>query len=177
MPTQLSVQAGNLGKEKPGPSVTPPGTGKNVISVGSTLNSPQSWFRLHCVAGGHFEEQDTCNAYQTWGEDIPDALVRYANVPLRTLVTPSSLNHVLLFQSLFSSYGPTHDYRIKPDVVVVGEKILSADKGTCSGDDSDLDPGQGTSTATPVLAGHLTLVRQYFLEGYYPSGRLIERAT
>ena len=30
---------------------------------------------------------------------------------------------------------------------------------------------QGTSMATPVTAGSATLVRQYFMDGFYPSGR------
>ena len=30
---------------------------------------------------------------------------------------------------------------------------------------------QGTSMSTPVIAGSATLVRQYFVDGYYPSGK------
>ena len=29
---------------------------------------------------------------------------------------------------------------------------------------------QGTSMATPLTAGHASLIRQYFEEGYYPNG-------
>lgn len=32
-------------------------------------------------------------------------------------------------------------------------------------------PNTGTSMATPVTAGNAALVRQYFIDGYYPSGR------
>lgn len=36
---------------------------------------------------------------------------------------------------------------------------------TCS-----LDAMRGTSMATPIVAGGLLLIRQYFTEGWYPSG-------
>jgi len=30
----------------------------------------------------------------------------------------------------------------------------------------------GSSMATPLVAGMITLIRQYFQEGYYPTGKL-----
>ncbi len=32
---------------------------------------------------------------------------------------------------------------------------------------------QGTSMATPVAAGVAALVRQYFVDGYYPTGKVV----
>ena len=49
--------------------------------------------------------------------------------------------------SAFSSVGPTADGRIKPDLVACGERAW-----VCTGD-AICFPGNGTSFATPVLAG------------------------
>lgn len=66
----------------------------------------------------------------------------------------------------FSSRGPTADGRIKPDVVAPGHSISSAASETACG----IVPMSGTSMATPVTAGSVALIRQYFREGWYPSG-------
>ncbi|EFJ44733.1 hypothetical protein VOLCADRAFT_106328 [Volvox carteri f. nagariensis] len=83
----------------------------------------------------------------------------------------------------FSSAGPTRDGRFKPDLVAPGGApgILSADSSNfpIDGLNADVTDGtcskstiryQGTSMATPLTAGHLALMRQYFRDGFYPSG-------
>jgi len=97
----------------------------------------------------------------------------------------------------FSSRGPTADGRIKPDVVAPGHHILSASAepdmvGECDSPSYPQAPActwnapanttcvddvvdgvrflAGTSMATPVTAGAAALIRQYFTDGYYPTG-------
>mmetsp|Transcript_31675 Transcript_31675/g.57322 ORF Transcript_31675/g.57322 Transcript_31675/m.57322 type:complete len:600 (-) Transcript_31675:437-2236(-) len=83
----------------------------------------------------------------------------------------------------FSSRGPTSDGRTKPDLMAPGKAVLSAGAlpdqvGEC---DPDSRPGanskkdgvlslQGTSMATPVVSGTAAIIRQYFEQGYYPTG-------
>jgi hypothetical protein len=68
--------------------------------------------------------------------------------------------------AIFSSHGPTIDGRIKPDVCTPGQINVSPKGGTVD-DDQYL---QGTSMSGPMLVGFVTLVRQYFWDGFGPSG-------
>jgi len=82
----------------------------------------------------------------------------------------------------FSSRGPTSDGRTKPDIISVGKAVLSAgavpsEFGECDGkipgpnsSSGGLLSLQGTSMATPVAAGTAAIIRQYFEDGYYPTG-------
>jgi len=71
----------------------------------------------------------------------------------------------------FSSWGPTKDGRIKPDIVTPGRRLVSAASGATCG----VTIKQGTSMACPVAAGSAAMVRQYFVEGWYPRG--VKRAA
>ncbi len=69
--------------------------------------------------------------------------------------------------TLFSLVGPTRDGRIKPDVV--GPAWIT------TGDPSAQDAcgifyQGGTSWSSPAIAGAAALVRQYYTDGFYPTG-------
>jgi hypothetical protein len=68
--------------------------------------------------------------------------------------------------------GPTADGRRKPDIVSPGCGITSAISGTVCGVQTwPGSPGVcATSWATPATAATTALVRQYYGEGWYPSG-------
>jgi len=68
--------------------------------------------------------------------------------------------------SSFSSVGPAPDGRIKPDIAIPGEDIMSANGGTQNG----YQLMSGTSMAAPATNGSVGLCRSYLRKGYYPSG-------
>lgn len=72
----------------------------------------------------------------------------------------------------FSSRGPTQDGRVKPDVCAPGSSIRSAG-GDASHTSYNCGIGilSGTSMATPTAAGATALLRQYFTDGFYPTGQ------
>ena len=70
----------------------------------------------------------------------------------------------------FSGFGPTRDGRIKPDLVgpanvTAGDSDFDVNSRNCT---FSLQPG--TSWAAPTIAGAAALTRQYYTEGFYPSG-------
>jgi len=60
--------------------------------------------------------------------------------------------------AIYSSIGPTHDGRIKPDVVAPGDGIYSVNHH----DLLDYTHMSGTSMAAPVVTGSSALIRQYY---------------
>lgn len=84
-----------------------------------------------------------------------------------TIGIPGDAEHILTIGAVnaegqragFSSVGPTYDGRVKPDVMAMGEGTFVA---VYSSDYPDYYNGNGTSFATPVLAGAVACLRQAF---------------
>src|SRR3989454_2419340 len=70
-----------------------------------------------------------------------------------------------------SSRGPTTDGRIKPTIVTIfdGDSAMS-DGNPSSGTGLPDAHWAGTSYSTPAAAAAAAIIRQYFVDGWYPSG-------
>jgi len=85
-----------------------------------------------------------------------------------------------------SARGPTLDGRVKPDVVAIGDQIVTAKAGTSRPQDfaqcnsasqvSQLTQDSGTSLATGVVASVAGLLKEFFVEGWYPTGEIAVRS-
>lgn len=69
--------------------------------------------------------------------------------------------------SSFSSWGPTDDGRIKPDVVADGVDVVSSLGSTTS--NNSYASFSGTSMATPAVSGSLLLLQEYYNQLHSPN--------
>ena len=90
------------------------------------------------------------------GKDEGDAM---AAVPGGTIVFDYN-NLAGPFMSDFSSWGPTPDLHLKPEITAHGGNIFSALPG------GEYEEMSGTSMAAPNMAGIVVLIRQYVKEKY-----------
>jgi len=122
-------------------SVTPPGTAKNCLTVGACENNRPNFAATYG---------------QSWPSDFPAD-------PIKSDKLADNPDGIVAF----SSRGPTHDGRIKPDVVAPGTFVLSARSRQTSSHGWGLssDPlymfDGGTSIATPLAAGCAASVRAF----------------
>jgi len=65
-----------------------------------------------------------------------------------------------------SSRGPCRDERIKPNLLAPGANVATADGRA----PHSFLAASGTSISAPAASGALMLLRQYFAEGWYPTG-------
>ena len=68
----------------------------------------------------------------------------------------------------YSSRGPTDDGRLKPDIYTPTDEIGPCGGPSCS--DSNYASAGGTSNSCPAATGGMALLRQYYTDGFYPSG-------
>ena len=98
------------------------------------------------------------------GKKIPTCTVsasigqRFANLGTGTIYLDETFK-AGPFMSDFSSWGPTNDLRIKPEITAHGGEITSAVVGGYA-------QNSGTSMASPNMAGAVTLLRQHVSKNY-----------
>jgi Subtilase family len=178
----------------PDPCADLPGIGCPVVDLKPLFQQAyDQGARIHTNSWGDNEEAAVQNDYTAASQDVDqfqwdhkDDLIFFAagnSGPRRGSVGSPSTNKngVSVGATLrgyharsmaeFSSCGPTADGRIKPDVAVPGSDIVSA------GSDDRIDSQNcgisitsGTSTASPAAAGFAALIRQYYMDGWYPTG-------
>ncbi|GLI64306.1 hypothetical protein VaNZ11_007533 [Volvox africanus] len=105
--------------------------------------------------------------FKTDGDNLIDTLQSESgSLFISGTVVPLDSNSV----TDFSSYGPTRDGRIKPDIIAPGFMIQTASSSTRAyGEQCAFDKFFGTSVAAPMAAGTAAIIRQYLRAGFYPS--------
>jgi hypothetical protein len=143
-------------------------------SAGGARISSNSWGSPYSL-----EYDASCAQADRLMWNRPDYLVFVSagNMPMAThTVNPADAKNVVCVGGTmaglsanqswpFSTPGPAGDGRIKPEIVapaVMTTANFSSDHAEST--------EQGTSGSCPIAAGNATLIRQYFTDGYYPSG-------
>ncbi len=102
------------------------------------------------------------------GNDGPGTMTVTPPATAKNCVSVGGCRNGASYQSIYSSSsrGPTQDGRYKPTILAPGQSVYSAYGGT----DSGYWGMSGTSMSSPGAAGAAVLVRQYFSDGWYPTG-------
>jgi subtilase family protein/pre-peptidase len=152
--------------------------------------------RIHTNSWGDNENAAVQNNYSAASEDVdqfmfdhPDMLILFAagnaGPGTASVGSPSTnKNGISVGATLrgtsansmasFSSCGPTADGRIKPDLTMPGSSIVSARNDTSvTSNNCATTTMSGTSMASPAAAGMAALVRQYYTDGFYPTGAAV----
>ena len=147
-------------------SLGAPGTAKDCITVGATENArpygginPEHagdpWDEVQCTGNGGGAAWGNC-----WPTDYPAAPI------LTDLISDHGEG-----MAAFSSRGPTDDGRTKPDIVAPGTNILSTKSqaqyvgsGWGAGENQYYQFMGGTSMATPLTAGAVALIRDFYTD-------------
>lgn len=148
--------------------------------------------RIHTNSWGDNENSTSQNNYSVGSQDVDtfmwenrDFLLLFAagnsGPGSATVGSPSTAKNALSIGgtvngaglnsiSSFSSRGPTVDNRLKPDLMAPANNTSADSDFNIGTQNCGLDSGAGTSYASPLAAGAAALVRQYYMDGYYPTG-------
>jgi hypothetical protein len=126
---------------------------------------------------GTTEYDSLARGFDVFCHENEDDLVALAVTNTLTLKNPENAKNLLAVGATadtpsqhthcYGGTGPTSDGRRKPEIYAPGCVIQSARYNT----ECDAFSRSGTSMACPAVAGAGMLVRQYFMQGYYPSGQ------
>ena len=137
----------------------------NIPEYGAYSNNSRQWdeilynapFLTLCKSAGN-----TRNDGVNTGDNGYDLV--YTTAVTKNVLTIGAVNDVgnyigpsSVTQSSFSSWGPTDDWRIKPDLVANGVSVFSSDND----DDTDYSYKSGTSMSTPSITGAIALLQQH----------------
>ncbi len=171
-----------------------PGIGCPVVDLNPVFQQPyDQGARIHTNSWGDDENNPVGGLYSAGSEDADEFMWDHKDFLLlfsagnsgpgsQTVGSPSTGKNVVSVgatlrggsaesMASFSSCGPTVDGRVKPDITMPGSGIISANSDNNTGTNNcGTRSMSGTSMASPGAAGAAALVRQYYTEGWYPSG-------
>lgn len=87
----------------------------------------------------------------------------------KNLITVGAVNKISAYTgpqsvvlSTFGNWGPTDDWRIKPDFTAAGVDLYSSTYLSASPNDTSYSLKSGTSMATPTVTGAIALLQQHY---------------
>ncbi len=161
-------------------SVSPP---SDLRSAWSDARSRGAFIHSNSWGGGGNAYGGSARAIDNYMWETQDFLIVYAagnNGPgsgslgsysnAKNSVTVGGTRNGSPFEDMYSSSsrGPAGDGRMLPDLLAPAQGVSSArNRSTPS---CGWTTKSGTSMATPAVAGAAALVREYYLDGWYPGG-------
>jgi hypothetical protein len=174
-----------------------PGIGCAVVDLNPIFQQAYTQgARIHTNSWGDNENAAVQNNYSAASQDVdefmfnhPDFLILFAagnsGPGTGSVGSPSTAKNGISVgatqrataansMASFSSCGPTTDGRIKPDLTMPGSNIVSARNDTnVASNNCATTTMSGTSMASPAAAGMAALARQYYTDGFYPTGAAV----